>query len=485
MSSGFFKQHKSGRGVKSLTISSPILASPKLPSSPTSNPSPVVILRVKYKFTAQGGPELHVSPGTHVKFLRRRGSGWIEVQRLDRNEVGLIPAAYSEIAVNDPASPVTEEWLCDMATDVDEPETFSISQVFVSAEKRCWYRLDVTMASGTKLHLAKHYQSFYDLHCALVALCDRQQLPQLPTPLPTATQSSILLRDRNHHDRIHLAELVNRCVELDHYIRSLAQLPSMRRSSAVADFLQDPATKSVTLKAGEPTPANLNEILEKDLILIQDLFYGRKTLFSTTAPLPPVARPATAPSSPLQRDFDNTKYSLYLRQDQRGDSFVGNGFGGHADGVLHKTRTQQRSTAPAMPKSASLQTVTSLSSLISSYDTSDIEDDGAPLRINPGRCILGETKHSSRRGSLRKHRSQSSTDLTDSSGSSFRASFEPRTPVMDQIGFGRQTSIPGPILEHDDFVVQPLVPKMHPEMKLLRPAVVLDKEPNPGSQLRH
>lgn len=69
---------------------------------------PVIVLTAKYRFIAENPNELCIEPRDYLKLLERPGNGWLKVQMLDKyDQVGLIPASYVSIAVNDIINPIS------------------------------------------------------------------------------------------------------------------------------------------------------------------------------------------------------------------------------------------------------------------------------------------------------------------------------------------------------------------------------------------
>lgn len=128
MSTGLFKskQFKSKKNLKGLLISPPVLANSTSAMLTQSSPlKQMVVLRAIYDFEAESEIETSIKKGDYLKLLDKPGDGWLYVQVLDQqyDHRGLVPASYVDIEVNDNASPVTKDWLCETRTNTPLAET--------------------------------------------------------------------------------------------------------------------------------------------------------------------------------------------------------------------------------------------------------------------------------------------------------------------------------------------------------------------------
>ncbi|KAK6456059.1 uncharacterized protein RJT20DRAFT_134832 [Scheffersomyces xylosifermentans] len=237
--------------VRSLTISSPSAAQ-NVSSTLKAN----IILVCKYSFKAENHNELSVNKGDILKLLDRPGNGWLLVKFVDKlREPGLIPALYTDIAVNDKHNPITLTWLQSSSQSytyqdiIDEqnyldvqfkavsspfltinnrpfPISASISN-FLLYNQRYWYRLDIVYSDSSKAYVCRYYQDFYNLHINLLALTSQSsesvsetlKLPKLPEPLPTNNTNNSNFEKIEDGSQITL--LLKRCNDLNVYINKL------------------------------------------------------------------------------------------------------------------------------------------------------------------------------------------------------------------------------------------------------------------------
>ncbi|WEJ95195.1 hypothetical protein PSN45_002708 [Yamadazyma tenuis] len=283
------KQFRSRKNLKSLSISSPILeasnsaAVPKTLLSPTSYfsnslslstlslsddrsntlptgrahsvdalvSSPVsvdasfgtIILSAKYDFCAENAEELSIRRNDYLKLIDRPGDGWLRVRNVSNKRIGLIPASYVKIAVNDLISPITHAWLTDVsAVDADSTadsrdlfdfekhpsiKHVNVSQV-LSSQDRFWYRVDLKMSDNSNIYLLKCYQDFYNLHYSLSVL-HHDNLPAFPQPFNSVHHS---VKDKKYMER-----LLVRCNELNVYMNKLVKLGYYSDSDELTEFL--------------------------------------------------------------------------------------------------------------------------------------------------------------------------------------------------------------------------------------------------------
>lgn len=77
-----------------------------------------VILVSKYAFNAGSPRELSIKPKQFLRLLEKCGNGWLKVCELENNlQLGLVPASYLDIAINDITRPITLEWLHEFMID--------------------------------------------------------------------------------------------------------------------------------------------------------------------------------------------------------------------------------------------------------------------------------------------------------------------------------------------------------------------------------
>lgn len=494
MSSSVFnsKHHKSSRNLKKLLISSPLLLSPL--NSPTTpqvssfRPSsvPVVVLRSKYNFCAQNATEVSIRANDYFKLLDRPGNGWLMVQCIDRNETGLIPALYVEIAVNDAKTPVSVEWLTQVKTPrsaiLDEIKSIKVSSVLLDAGSHAWYRLDIRMCSGSVKYVAKYYQDFYLLHvCLLEEFYKSVKLPSLPKPLRTPGKA-VPATWVNPSDKSHMKDLVTQCEELDKYMNLLLKVQDLLQCDTLLDFVNGHTNKcyEVPKKKNQPSEDTINNNLyPHSQNIISILNPQRKLSFSPTAPLPPVQMPATSlPKSTSTMkliNYSNTKYLSYLNQSVSQPT--------SPTLPLESTMTSPTKTPTGkcnITESKSCQTLSSFTSLFASYDISTEEDASlSPSRAGPGAATSPQRRHdvffrstesSNTEGSFdlvmsTTHHFSNSTDSMLSNGSYVKgAGSEPRTPTMNLNCFGPVDGITDNEYGEEPDYFRPLEPKMHKEM---------------------
>ena len=84
-----------------------------------------VILFSKYAFVAESPRELSIQPRQFLRLLEKCGNGWLKVCELEDNlRLGLVPASYLDIAINDITRPITLEWLHEFKSDdLDDKKT--------------------------------------------------------------------------------------------------------------------------------------------------------------------------------------------------------------------------------------------------------------------------------------------------------------------------------------------------------------------------
>lgn len=488
MSSSLFssKQHKSTRNLKKLLILSPLSSSshksPTICQSPTFTSTlsfPVVVLKVKYDFSALDDSTMSVRAHEYLKLVERPGNGWLLVQPIDRNARGYIPALYVEIAVNDPNKPVTVHWL----TQVNAPENsiakyldnVSVSAVLLAPDNRYWYRLDIHLRNRPSKYVAKYFHEFCHLHdCLREEFGQGQQLPELSNSLRFNHDT------RGPLDRVLMAEMLRLRDLLDNYIKELLKSPAML-SHTLFDFLCAPNNKCVEQDSQVLTDG-VNDKLHKNSINVREMINPRKKLFSPTAPLPPVQRSSQVSHSHSSLrifDYSNTKYLLYLNQN------TSQPLSPLIPTVPCQTAPLVSETKEDLVRSKSSQTIDSFTSLFASYEISEEEDLGMPRREKSSATTKTQERSDSSfnsdsdsRRTLMSRCPSSSFHLSNYSAHSIlsngskNASHEPHTPVMDHANFD------SPIEKDDAYVIEeepdyfrPLEPKMHKEMTLDTPFV--------------
>ena len=436
------KQYRSRKNLKKLTISAPLCSpslanfnsptinsSISLPISVTTNPRqnnsslPVIVLTAKYRFIAENPNELCIEPRDYLKLLERPGNGWLKVQMLDRYDlVGLIPASYVSIAVNDIINPISIEWLreyrkdaitdldtnqSDDETDVHLQNEFSnqeaddeeedlfdfekhyplqveFKQVLFNSNKKFWYKIKFTYSNKItdKVYVAKFYQDFYELHVSLLAAFPDVPLPRFPQPLMTS-----LLPNSNGKIEKTLVEQLNLQSEaLNRYTMELISIKKVQKSAEMSNFMN--SCVQIRVPEDESTLVEeTNEKLHPDSVDINT--FDTHSYFSPTEPLPPLSCLTTNlafVSLPTQLAFE----------------------------TLSK-RSQRQASYSKVPKSTSANTLASYSSLIAGYEQ----------EIEPTDSIsLAESKLN--------HNSTSSTSSTDNSLFAQQVLDLPRTPTMDR-----------------------------------------------------
>lgn len=232
-----------------------------------------VILMCKYEFVGESNHELSIKPNEYVKLLDRIGDGWLRVKQVNKDKIGLIPASYVKIAVNDLINPITSQWLNEItynynseytySSPVDDlfdfektyPVKVSVSNVLENNEK-FWYRIDIKLNNGDSVYISKFYQDFYNLHI-LLSLLNYPNLPKLPQPIKS------LYRDRNYYEN-----LLIRCNELNVYLNKLIKLSDYQKSQEFYTWIVN-ANKITNPE--ETTNEFINEKLFKNSINLIDL----------------------------------------------------------------------------------------------------------------------------------------------------------------------------------------------------------------------
>ncbi|KAI5968741.1 hypothetical protein CANMA_002177 [Candida margitis] len=108
-----------------------------------------IILVSKYAFAAESPRELSIKPKQFLRFLEKCGNGWLKVCDLENNsQLGLVPASYLDIAINDITRPITLEWLHEFKTDtqpsrnnkMQTPTDCLIDEIYQdTTTKRIWF----------------------------------------------------------------------------------------------------------------------------------------------------------------------------------------------------------------------------------------------------------------------------------------------------------------------------------------------------------
>jgi len=438
------KQYRTRKNLKKLTISAP-LSSPSLvnfslstintsisvPISTTTNlrhdicSLPVIVLTAKYRFIAENPNELCIEPRDYLKLLERPGNGWLKVQMLDKyDQVGLIPASYVSIAVNDIINPISIEWIreyrkdaitdldtnqSDGETDFDLPNKFSngdadddededlfdfekhypleveFKQVLFNSNKKFWYKIKFTYSNKIfdKVYVAKFYQDFYELHVSLLAAFPDVPLPRFPQPLMTS-----LLPNSNGKIDKNLVEQLNAQSEaLNRYTMELISIKKVQKSAELSSFIN--SCVQIRVPEDESTlMEEANEKLHPDSVDINT--FDTHSYFSPTEPLPPISCLTT-----------NLAFVILPTQ--------------LAFETLSK-RSQRQASYYRVPKSTSSNSSASYSSLIAGYEE----------EMKPTDSIsLAESKLN--------HNSTTSTNSSDNSSIFSRQFLDlPRTPMMDR-----------------------------------------------------
>lgn len=368
------KHFKSSRNLRKLLISSPITSPINSPvtsaCSTFSTTSFLVILRVRFSFVGESYPELSVTEGDYVKLIERLDNGWLMVQCIDRAESGIVPALYVEVEVNDPETPVSNDWLHGTKkknrSSRDYPKGAKISQVLLNSSGHLWYLYKVMMHSGKTIYLGKLYQDFYNLHCELDKSLGKEiNLPALPKPISICGGEETELK---------LGRILKRCKELDDYQNSLLNITEVCHSPLMSKFIKEDKGQRVVFDKNESEPPieMLVQMIYKDSNNIHHLLnVASQTSFSTTAPLPrddygmkstkSIPRESWQHTSPKYLSFKKQNSShTSLRMSHKGDYFEQSNLAVENDGVS---------------SSKSSHTLSSFSSLIDSYDdTADISD---------------------------------------------------------------------------------------------------------------
>lgn len=252
----------SSKNLKKIAISSPISTiSSRLLASLSSKPSYVVILRVKYDFFAETPLELTVKQNDFVKFIERPGDGWILVKNIDKTSSGLIPASYVDIVVNDVNNPISLNWLNEIESPQEIPLDISVCKVLQMNKKRFAYRVDVIMSSGIKIHLAKYYLDFYNLHNLISARFASSThgitIPTLPRLSP-----HISIQTQLSDPHASTAGRGDTCTRLNFYMKQLLKVPLIRDCQEFFDFINDESTANIK-QSSASLPLSDNAIEEK------------------------------------------------------------------------------------------------------------------------------------------------------------------------------------------------------------------------------
>ncbi|KAG7665224.1 uncharacterized protein J8A68_001280 [[Candida] subhashii] len=385
MSTSLFrsKHFKSKKNLKHLTISGPLRAPCPLPSpsqprrsfqhqrqnSQIENPiaayfesqatpnNLVVVLVSKFKFQAETKYELSVSPKEYLMLLERCGNGWVKVQSLEsKDRVGLVPASFLEISVNDPINPVSQEWLNEMVNDPEVntvkedaqlevyPLNSKIIRVLQNTEKQLWYLVELKMSNCEIVYIGKRYHEFYNLHLNLME--NHSTLPKLPPPLFFIPHSSKL-----KYDNKFMSDLRKIQSDLNIYFQELIHKhQEIQRSNKIHDFIFGGPFFQTSINT--ETTINDHTLISSfypNSIDLEDLVSPARSTFSTTAPLPPTQDIHQRHESISKiSDIDhNSKYSTYINQD----------------------------TKKQLSHSSSAYTLQSYSSLIDGYDHDGDDDD--------------------------------------------------------------------------------------------------------------
>lgn len=297
----------SGKSYRSKTDSS-------ITPNPTSKPTNlgVVVLMAKYDFVAETREELSINVNEYLRLIERPGDGWLKVKNIQTNRLGLIPASYVKISVNDLINPITSDWLNEIVPlevdtscssddmfDFEKPHTsddsnnslnvanmvekhpypksISINHVLQYKEK-FWYRLDVKMSNGDKIFVGKFYKDIYDLHVTL-SLLNFKNLPILPQPIK-----------KSNNGKKHFENLLIRCNELNVYVNKLIKLPEYQNSKQLYDWIMYEKSRKLE-NPSQTIDEFINEKLFPGSINISDLIQptaSSQKNFSPTAPLPPL-----------------------------------------------------------------------------------------------------------------------------------------------------------------------------------------------------
>ena len=368
MSASLFrsKQFKSKKNLKTLTISGPLSlsaaaamaaeqnVSPKQPptvaSSKRKGKYPVIVLVAKYKFEAENPEELSIDVRDYLKLLEREGNGWLKVQMLEKNDkVGIVPASFVGIAVNDIVNPISIEWLNEYKLDNDYdssleevesrslvdlkdqttianedpfPVSACVAKVYLDSTNKYWYRTRMTMSTNEDIYVGKCYQQFYKLHTALVLKYPEETLPKLPLPV----RSSSVLGNKRYstlkYDRKFLKDLNALSEGLNSYFNNLLLIRSIQTSSEVYSFIFDSpyvklSHKESNIKEDDNMMAEVVHKLAPKSIDINELLSSTGS-FSATEPLPPLKTSLlTSPRKHSSIIDPNMKCSAYIQQKEK------------------------------------------------------------------------------------------------------------------------------------------------------------------------
>lgn len=444
------KSLKSSKTLHKLLISAPISDSQCSPISPTVRSplaGPVVILRARFDFEAQAIPEISVRSQELFMPIERRDDGWIHVQLLDRNAKGLIPSLYAEIVVNDPNNPVTMDWYSGaMEGNIINKYRIDrtiVSQVLLNETHRLCYKVEAVIESDRIIKCCKIYEDFNDL------------LNLVNKKFGSIKQFSIPAQLVSHVSPIKCSETTKRdimtvALGLKSFILDLTRFLTLRDNLLLADFLLKDTT-NLRLKSSKTlsTAPLILDLLNQNLGGLLPI--QRSQSFSPTAPLPLGSRPITkrCASSPKESDSyksTNIKYLAYLAsiQQNRTEKFIA-----------------------SVPQSES---ITSILSLIESYDVSswDVYDEGSQS------SGIGRLHGEDRPNDLSAHHnfhplhSLSSGTEMKSGNSLWSEVSEPNSaePITPPLGHQSLASLVLPIQENgtaQDFDFSPLKPQMHQE----------------------
>ncbi|KAK6461945.1 hypothetical protein DFJ63DRAFT_206870 [Scheffersomyces coipomensis] len=361
MSASLFRsrQIKSKKSLKNLKISGPLspdLSSQAIPKSFAIQDSEyaIIVLVAKYGFSGENPQELSIETKEYLKLIERLGNGWLKVSRLDNSfDMGLVPASYVDIAVNDASNPISLKWLheykqgritdLDVKNDEDDedvelynkltepadasssiysnnevfdfehayPKSVSIENVLKDTNGKFWYNLKFTMSNDDIVYVKKSYQQFYNIHIEFIKNYPDVDLAKLPQPIRRASLSSTV------YDKSLVQDLNNLSSDLSLYIKRLIEIPTIKYSGEFHKFIYEQAhikCKSQSEETDETLIADIIQRLSPNSI---DINSPTTSAFSTTAPLPPPKSSKKSISAIQTRDdTSNYKYSTYIQQNK-------------------------------------------------------------------------------------------------------------------------------------------------------------------------
>lgn len=455
MSTSMFrsKNIKPKKSVRSLAISQPLhLVKPPSPQqqqqrrisvdtthnsiascfeSQDASTKQVVVLVSKYTFKAETENELSVEPNEFLMLLERYGDGWVKVQSLElTGRIGLVPASFLEISVNDPVHPITTEWLNEITDESNQtkqhelsvyPIDSKIERLFQNLDKQIWYLIQLTLNNSTIVYIGKRYHQFYNLHISLMELYPNSSLPKLPSPLSFCPQPAKL-----KHDKRFLTELKNTKKALNVYFKELiTNHPNIQKSKPLNQFIFDDTFLRTSIHDKLDDEYLISSLHPESIELLKIGTFSIST-FSATPPLSPKRERSQQKHELSCLIPDNSKYSTYISQDKK-----------------------------SLSHSTSAQTIQSYTSLIDRYDTQEEEEEDATEEQPDEEFSKNETDLNSERDantSFSTHDSACSVVTKDSSIVSSG------TDSLREGKFTRDSTNSSTCLPVDDVKIQALTP---------------------------